>query len=264
MRQHFPQQLYPQQNEEISQCFLLAMLMANREPQQSIRQWHLPTKLDTSVHHQRVQLLRDYIQIVSWIYPGATVRHARLGKHNKLEEKVEYVLALRFLPIVCQYFILHSNSSRSDKKQPTKYIVVIPEVTNLRIDPQRCWGSRRLDYKDFHVTSYGEAALKYYSYRDIDEKPSDEAAGRSLFAVECRSHDSSCWKKIRKSTMCDTVSVWLSSMEKTSRKSRHACNWPLRHCFAGAWNPEALGAYTGTVCPNFGCFVSVGESLGKP
>jgi CRISPR-associated protein Cas8a1/Csx13 len=113
-------------------------------------------------------LLRDYIQIVSWIYPGATVRHAILYKYNKLEEKVEYALALLFLPLVCQYFIWHSNSLRIDTKQATKYILVIPEVTNLRIVAQRCWELRRLDYKDFHVTTWGEAALKYYSYDEIE------------------------------------------------------------------------------------------------
>jgi hypothetical protein len=61
---------------------------------------------------------------------------------------------------------------------------------------------------------------QYYRY----EKPSDEAAGRSLFAVECRSHDSSCGQKIRKSTICDIALVWLSSMEKTSRTSRYGCS----------------------------------------
>jgi CRISPR-associated protein Cas8a1/Csx13 len=114
------------------------------------------------------QLLRDYIPIVSWIYPGATVRHAILEKYNKLEEKVEYTLALLFLPLVCQYFIWHSNSSKIDTKQADKYIVVIPEVTNLIIAAQRCWELRRLDYKDLHVTTYGEAALKYYSYDEIE------------------------------------------------------------------------------------------------
>jgi CRISPR-associated protein Cas8a1/Csx13 len=114
------------------------------------------------------QLLRDYIQIVSWIYPGATVRHAILEKYNKLEEKVEYTLALLFLPLVCQYFIWHSNFSKIGTKQAAKYIVVIPEVTNLRAAAQRCWELRRLYYKDLHVTSWGEAALNYYSYDEIE------------------------------------------------------------------------------------------------
>ena len=55
-------------------------------------------------------LSTDYIQIVSWLYPGATVRHARLDKVNKIEEKVEDALALLFLPLVCQYYILQSDS----------------------------------------------------------------------------------------------------------------------------------------------------------
>ncbi|HEY9611243.1 type I-MYXAN CRISPR-associated Cas8a1/Cmx1 [Allocoleopsis sp.] len=113
------------------------------------------------------KLLKDYIHIVSWIYPGATVRHARLDKYNKLEKKVEYALALLFLPLVCQYFIWHSNCSRIDTKQAAKYILVIPEVTNLTIAAQRCWELRKLDYKDFHVTSWGEAALNYYLYDEI-------------------------------------------------------------------------------------------------
>ncbi|MGQ4648917.1 type I-MYXAN CRISPR-associated Cas8a1/Cmx1 [Lyngbya aestuarii] len=114
------------------------------------------------------QLRRNYIQIVSWIYPGATVRHARLDKYNKLEETVEYALALLFLPVVCKYFILLSNTTKVDTKQPIKYILVIPEVTNLKTTAQRCWELRSLDYKDFHVTSLGEAALKHYSYDEIE------------------------------------------------------------------------------------------------
>ena len=132
-------------------------------------EWYAHQTFANNLCDQLGQLLRDYIQIVSWIYPGATVRHALLHEYNKLEEKVEYALALLFLPLVCQYFILHSNSSRIDTKQPTKYIVVIPEVTNLRIAAQRCWELRRLDYKDFYVTSLGEAALKYYSYDEIED-----------------------------------------------------------------------------------------------
>jgi CRISPR-associated protein Cas8a1/Csx13 len=131
-------------------------------------EWYSHQSFANKLCDEAGQLLRDFIQIVSWIYPGATVRHAILEKYNKLEEKVEYALALLFLPLVCQYFIWHSNSSKVDTKQADKYIVVIPEVTNLTIAAQRCWELRRLDYKDFHVTSWGEAALNYYSYDEIE------------------------------------------------------------------------------------------------
>ncbi|MEL7409330.1 MAG: type I-MYXAN CRISPR-associated Cas8a1/Cmx1, partial [Cyanobacteria bacterium J06558_2] len=49
-------------------------------------------------------LIDGFIPIVSWLYPGATVRHAKLEKVTKIEEKTEYVLALLFLPLVCRYF----------------------------------------------------------------------------------------------------------------------------------------------------------------
>ena len=131
-------------------------------------EWYAHQTFASRLCDEAGQLLRDYIQIISWIYPGATVRHAILQKSNKLEEKVEYAFALLFLPLVCQYFIWHSNASKIDTKQAVKYILVIPEVTNLTIAAQRCWELRRLDYKDFHVTSWGEAALNYYSYDEIE------------------------------------------------------------------------------------------------
>ncbi|MBD1897922.1 type I-MYXAN CRISPR-associated Cas8a1/Cmx1 [Coleofasciculus sp. FACHB-129] len=131
-------------------------------------EWYAHQSFAEKLCGETGELLEDYIQIVSWSYPGATVRHAILDKYNKLEEKVEYALGLLFLPLICQYFILHSHSSEVDTKQPTQYIVVIPEVTNLKIAAQRCWELRRLDYKDFYVTSCGEAALKYYSYDELE------------------------------------------------------------------------------------------------
>jgi CRISPR-associated protein Cas8a1/Csx13 len=115
------------------------------------------------------QLYKEYIQIVSWLYLGATVRHARLEKYNKLEEKPEYALVLLFVPVICKYFVLHSNSIKIDIKQPTKYIVVVPEVSNLEISARRAWSLCSLDYLDFHVASLGEAALEYYSLERADD-----------------------------------------------------------------------------------------------
>jgi CRISPR-associated protein Cas8a1/Csx13 len=126
--------------------------------------WYAHQTFANNLCDETGQLLRDYLKIVSWIYPGATVRHAILDKFNKLEKKVEYALALLFLPLACQYFIWHPNFSKLDTKQAAKYIVVIPEITNLRVAAQRCWKLRSLEYKDFHVTSLGEAVLNYYRY----------------------------------------------------------------------------------------------------
>jgi len=113
---------------------------------------------------QSGQLLKNHIQIVSWLHLGATVRHALLDKYNKLEEKPQYALALLFVPVICQYFILQSNSDKSDGKQSIRYLLVIPDVTNLKNSVQRRENLNSLDYTDFYVASLGEAAFKYYGF----------------------------------------------------------------------------------------------------
>jgi CRISPR-associated protein Cas8a1/Csx13 len=143
--------------------------------------WYAHQTFANNLCDETGQLLRDYLQIVSWIYPGATVRHAILDKFNKLEEKVEYALALLFLPLACQYFIWHPNFSKIDTKQATKYIVVIPDITNLRVAVQRCWELQSLEYKDFHVTSLGEAVLNYYRYDEIEDSNGYHEGCQALF-----------------------------------------------------------------------------------
>ena len=118
-------------------------------------------------------LIDGYIKIVSWLYPGATVRHAKLNKITNIEEKTEYALALLFLPLVCQYFILHSDSVKSDRKQAARYAVVIPDINNFEEAATRCWQSHNREYQDYHVTNLGEAALKYYSSPQEITSPQD-------------------------------------------------------------------------------------------
>ena len=79
-------------------------------------------------------LLDGYIPIVSWLYPGATVRHAKLQAHTKIEEK-------------------------------TQYAIVIPHIRDeFETAANRCWQVKcDREYQDCFVTNLGEAALKYYS-----------------------------------------------------------------------------------------------------
>ena len=95
--------------------------------------WYVHQTFAENLCDESGYLIDGYIQIVSWLYPGATVRHAKLDKETKIEEKTEYALALLFLPLVCQYFILHSDSAKSDKKQPTRYAIAITDINNLSL-----------------------------------------------------------------------------------------------------------------------------------
>ena len=109
-------------------------------------------------------LINGYIQIVSWLYPGATVRHAKIDKFNKIEEKVEYILALLFLPLVFQYYILQADSVKIYDDRFTRYAIVVPEVHNLETAAIRCWSLKTIKYSDLYVNNLAEAALKYYHY----------------------------------------------------------------------------------------------------
>lgn len=101
--------------------------------------WYVHQTFAEKLCDESGYLIDGYIKIVSWLYPGATVRHARLNEVTKIEEKVEYAFALLFLPLVCQYFILHSDSIKSDRRSPNKYAIVIPEVNSLAATATRCW-----------------------------------------------------------------------------------------------------------------------------
>ena len=135
--------------------------------------WYIHQTFAEKLCNESGNLMKDYIKIVSWQYPGATVRHAKLSEITKIEERVEHALALLFLPLVCQYYILESEYSQNHNQKLTKYLVVIPEINNLEIAALRCWNSKNITYQDYYVTNLGEAALKYYYFTQSLNSPID-------------------------------------------------------------------------------------------
>ena len=112
------------------------------------------------------QWVDGYIPIVSWLYPGAIIRHNLISKHNQCQEKTESALALLFLPIACHYLILSKSINeqiKSRKKHPLKYLLVIPDPINLEITAQIRWRLNQTNYRDLYVSSLGEAAFSYYA-----------------------------------------------------------------------------------------------------
>ena len=136
--------------------------------------WYVHQTFAQKLCNESGYLIEDYIKIVSWLYPGATVRHARIGKITKIEDKVENTLALLFLPLVCQYYILEYNYAQNHDKRLTKYLIVIPEINNLKTAAQRCWQLQNISYQDYYVTNLGEAALKYYYYTQSLNSPRND------------------------------------------------------------------------------------------
>ncbi|MEH1983360.1 MAG: type I-MYXAN CRISPR-associated Cas8a1/Cmx1 [Nostoc sp.] len=111
------------------------------------------------------QLLQQSIGVVGWLYPGSVVRHVAFTEKTKFEEKPQLAFALLYAPIACHYFVLRSHTKLED----TQYALVIPEVVDLEIYAQEYWKLGNLDYKDFHVSSLGDAALRFLTCETIIE-----------------------------------------------------------------------------------------------
>ncbi|MEH2395561.1 MAG: type I-MYXAN CRISPR-associated Cas8a1/Cmx1 [Nostoc sp.] len=111
------------------------------------------------------QLFEQSISVAGWLYPGSVVRHVAFTKETKFEEKPELAFALLYAPVACHYFVLRSHT----KLENTQYVLVIPEVVDLEIYAQEYWNLRNLDYKNFHISSLGDAALKFLTYEKIIE-----------------------------------------------------------------------------------------------
>ncbi|MBG1257680.1 type I-MYXAN CRISPR-associated Cas8a1/Cmx1 [Nostoc commune] len=111
------------------------------------------------------QFLQQSIGVVGWLYPGSVVRHVAFTQKTKFEEKPQLAFALLYAPVACHYFVLRSHT----QPQHPQYAVVIPEVTNLEIYAQQYWNLGNLDYKHSHVSSLGDAALRFLTYKTTIE-----------------------------------------------------------------------------------------------
>ncbi|MEH1940798.1 MAG: type I-MYXAN CRISPR-associated Cas8a1/Cmx1 [Nostoc sp.] len=111
------------------------------------------------------QLFGESIGVAGWLYPGSVVRHVAFTKETKFEEKPQLAFALLYAPVACHYFVLRSHI----KLENTQYALVIPEVIDLEIYAEEYWNLGNLDYKDFYVSSLGDAALRFLTYETIIE-----------------------------------------------------------------------------------------------
>ncbi|NET46956.1 type I-MYXAN CRISPR-associated Cas8a1/Cmx1 [Okeania sp. SIO2B3] len=111
------------------------------------------------------QLIEGHIPIVSWLYPGAIVRHNRIQKNNQCQEPTKYAFVLLFFPVACHYLILSKVITEQIKSQthPIKYLLVIPDPINLEESAQIRWRLNNTKYENLYVSSLGEAAFSYYA-----------------------------------------------------------------------------------------------------
>jgi CRISPR-associated protein Cas8a1/Csx13 len=141
-------------------------------------QWYFHQSFANNLcSNQSQNLLQEKIPIVSCLYLGGIVRHAKLDKFTKLEEPTELAFTLLFAPVVIEYFLLYNQYNKSFKgksKQPTKSLLVLPFITNLEVAANRRWKLQELEFKSLHVSNAIEPALTYYRNKVIRENQSQE------------------------------------------------------------------------------------------
>ncbi|MBD2359776.1 type I-MYXAN CRISPR-associated Cas8a1/Cmx1 [Anabaena minutissima FACHB-250] len=147
------------------------------------------------------QFLEEPIGIRGWLYPGAVVRHYAFKEQTAFEEKAEYALALLFAPVACQYFVLRSHTEPSH----TNYVLLVPEVIDLELYAEYLWCLSNLDYKHFHVSSLGDAGLKFLTY-ETTQMPT------SNFLKRCQiiSFSTKAWSE-RQKTRAEIATIELNS-----------------------------------------------------
>lgn len=158
------------------------------------------------------QLLQEPIGIAGWLYPGAVVRHYAFKKQTQFEEIIARALALLFAPVACQYFILRSRI----EPQQAQYVLVIPEVTDLELYAQHCWGLRDLGYKNFHASSLGDAGVRFLTY----EKTIAIAKHNRVERCQVISFGKVAWSKQQKTRIGITV---VEANQKVSCSYKFIC-----------------------------------------
>ncbi len=104
------------------------------------------------------QLRKQSIRIAGWLYPGATVRHARFCTQTSFTETALFALALLFAPVACQYFrVVPSVLSAA-----SGIAVVIPQVTNLEAFSACIWSTGEL-LNSNRAANLEDAALRFIS-----------------------------------------------------------------------------------------------------
>ena len=111
-------------------------------------------------------LIEGSVGIASWLYPGAIVRHSRFSKDTEFEEPTELAFILLFSLVACDYYILPPDQEGSNASE---YVVIIPQVKNLKECTQRNDYLRELDYTDFCASSTGEACLRHLERANASE-----------------------------------------------------------------------------------------------
>lgn len=141
--------------------------------------WYITQSFWQEVVDREGNLIDGLVPVASWLYPGATARHASLGQVTAHRELAVDALVLAFAPIGCCYYRLRS---QFHGKQ-AQYALVVPEVKNLESYAQARQGGYRIRaYGDLWATGASDAGLRFLLW-GMGQKVSDSFGVRGCEVV---------------------------------------------------------------------------------
>lgn len=97
------------------------------------------------------------VELASWLFPGAVVRHNAFSKETKLDEDPARALALLYAPVGCFFFKI--DSRRQGRK--ARFALLIPDIGDLQVYADARTGAfSDIKVGDVISSGAGDAALR--------------------------------------------------------------------------------------------------------
>jgi CRISPR-associated protein Cas8a1/Csx13 len=96
--------------------------------------------------------------VAGWLYPGGVVRHVGLGQSTSLTEQPSPMLALRFAPVGCLFFLVRHHDARGPMRQQVS--IVAPDVRDLADYADLRRQAQSISLADLYTAGPGDAALR--------------------------------------------------------------------------------------------------------
>jgi len=96
------------------------------------------------------------VALVSWLMPGALIRHNAYPNETMLDEDPARALALVYAPVGCFYFKIQSR--RQERK--ARYALLVPEIDDLEVYAAARAAATDVTVGELVSTSAGDAALR--------------------------------------------------------------------------------------------------------
>ncbi|EKT86643.2 type I-MYXAN CRISPR-associated Cas8a1/Cmx1 [Leptospira santarosai] len=131
--------------------------------------WYNSQKSLKMFYNPNKKQLRNEIDIINWMYIGGSVKHARLGNHTKLSERIETAFPLLYACIACIYLSIKVTDPQLRKK--VRASIVIPSIDNLETFSIN--RARIAQFNEIKITMAGLSEASLYLAQEFYIKQND-------------------------------------------------------------------------------------------